>query len=38
MLLIAKHTQSLSDSSLPKYILLKSSAGGICSVGVYFKS
>ena len=38
MLLIATHTRSLSDSSLSKFILLKASAWGICSPGVYFNS
>ena len=38
MLLIAKHTRSLSDSSSSKSILLKASAWGIWSPGVYFNS
>ena len=38
MSLIAKHTRSLSDSSSSKSILLKASAWGILSPGVYFNS
>ena len=38
MLLIAKLTRSLSDSSSSKSILLKASAWGICSPGVYLNS